>query len=79
MNINKTYTVIPLGYKERNQDRKWFELWKRRWIPKQHIIENIEINTEEESVRSDGTVIYKVSVDTSDVKKKVDKFVKELK
>lgn len=52
----KTIQDLTLNYKAKNEDRKWFEVWKPRYLDKEVTIYNAEIIIGDEEISKDGTV-----------------------
>lgn len=70
----KSKVDIPFKYKVKNKDARWYRIWKRR-VSKEFVLDNVELDINEESVSSGGTVVYKVELDAKALETRIKKFI----
>lgn len=66
---------ITFTFKDKNPDRKWYQIWKPFRVDREITIHNANISIEFDEIDKKGSVIYKVTADTSHIAKSIEKAI----
>lgn len=68
---------LTMSYSSRNPDRKWYQIWKPRWIDHEITINNADIKISEPK-EVDGSLEYTLTADSKTIAKEfADKIIDE--
>lgn len=73
MKMNQSLTM---QYEIKNIDRKWYQVWKPRYVPKEVTIHDADITIGNEEIDENGNVSYTVKASPKDIVVKFEQAVK---
>jgi hypothetical protein len=71
--MTDTINDLTLTCEVKNPERSWYQVWKKRHIPKEITIHNADITIADEVIDKDGTIIYTLHASPKDIAKEFEK------
>lgn len=68
---------MTLQYQVKNGDRKWYHLWKPRFIQKEITIHDVEINVGKEQIDKDGNISYTLTASPKDIARQFEQAIND--